>query len=880
MDSGGRDSLKYPAGTGVFALAARGYAWGETLILIPLHLFWVLSKSTPFAAENARGALLVAAPLATLAAVGLLAQVRAARSALLRLEPLLHWTAAATTAILLAYIALRDPFQPGVPITWPLGFWSACMAFALAANLATHLRLRRPGEGSGLSGSALVAVGLWAVLLGLAAGMTWAPWFWTASILFHAAMAARTNRDESPVDAPPPTAADRIESATAFIEGLAMATLLPAALLRFVFVCELSGPMEVRYPELVSLGAGPWFLAGTALALAGARFRLAFVSHAVPIAVLTFSGRDAAWPLSLVAGYALAALFAGARRQGALAWALTAAATATAWVVGLFAFTMAGLIVVFEFGLAFTQRLAGTTGVVAAALYGLWLLAAFLGYLRARHRPDAADATPDPCPARGGCALAYLAMWLLALAPAAVLLVTALWPPVRFERAPRIEVGSVSGLCHAGYTHTDEEYAVLHELGVRLVRIPFYWGALQPRADTWDFSSIDAFMDAADRNGIRVVAVIAFDNDKVEQSPEGARRNVFLAPEDFPLFQEYVRRTVDRYKDRVYAWEIWNEPDIPLFWGGTMTEFYGVARAAADAVREAHPDARLLGTAMTSMFGLYSAAGIEGLHAAGALDRVDHPTMHTYVSDPRAYYHEFLRVKNAAAKFGHPGAIWITEIGVPDGGMYPWCTTDEMAAEHTLKAYTIATALGIETVLWHCHKDMDLDTLRDKPLNSEGYFGLLDHEERWKPPAFAYRLFAEHCNDSALRADLVRVTGGLAARQTRTALYRRADGASALVLWFEPGLRRGARARVRLDLGALAEPATLHDIGSDYRKRLVHDVVDLTERPLFITFDAPDTDTPVRIAASASPTDAAWLLLLAMVVAGSGAAAVARARRA
>jgi len=161
--------------------------------------------------------------------------------------------------------------------------------------------------------------------------------------------------------------------------------------------------------------------------------------------------------------------------------------------------------------------------------------------------------------------------------------------------------------------------------------------------------------------------------------------------------------------------------------------------------------------------------------------------------------------------------------------------------------------------------------LRAKPLDSEGFFGLLEQQGTWKPAAFAYQLFARHCNESVLRPDLIQVSGGLAARQLRAALYRRANGESALIMWFEPALRQTAQARVTVDLGSIDGTAVIHDIGSAYHKPLLDRIVDLAETPLFVTFKSQDAESPIHLAVETSPADSAWLMLLAGLVICSAA---------
>ena len=103
----------------------------------------------------------------------------------------------------------------------------------------------------------------------------------------------------------------------------------------------------------------------------------------------------------------------------------------------------------------------------------------------------------------------------------------------------------------------------------------------------------------------------------------------------------------------------------------------------------------------------------------------------------------------------------------------------------------------------------------------------------------------------------------------RTALYRREDGDSALVMWFEPGLRPGAQARVSIDLGDLERPALVHSITSGDIHPLLDDVIDVTETPTFLTFKAAELESPVRLRVAESPADAGWLLLALGLVAAS-----------
>ncbi|MBN2308093.1 MAG: cellulase family glycosylhydrolase [Candidatus Hydrogenedentes bacterium] len=860
------DPSERPGGLTPALAAVRAFAWGEVFILIPMHAFWMLFRCTPFVAENTASAKVAAVPLVVLAAAGLAALIPRLRAAILGAERLFHLTAAIGMLALLLYITVRDPLSPRIPITWPLCFWSVCIAFAMLANLGVHERMRAmagPNPRLPWVLGALTAVGAWAVLVWVASGMAWPAYFWTASLVFHALAAMTLRRSE-----PTPAVAGRpLRSTAALVEHLFIAAVMLAAFLRLLFTCTKVGRLELKYPEFVSMAASPEFLTGAVLALLAARFRFAFVAHAAVAAIFLLTGETASWPIGLVLGYGFVALFIASTRQGSLAYALGLPATGLMWALGMLGFMVAGTIIELNMGLGFANFLVAKMRVVVPVLYVAWLILAGAGLWRAKARGASEEGPGALAKALCGPAAVYGVAWVAILVPVLYFVATTMWPPVSLERPARVEVGEPAGVCHAGYSRSDEEYANLDAMGVRMMRIDFHWHRIQKDAETWDFSNFDSYVDAAQKHGVKVLALLVFDNNAVERNEKGAKRDHYLAPEDLPLYLEYIRRTVTRYKGRVYAWELWNEPDIPRFWDGPIDELYELVRQAAKTVRETDPDAILLGPAMTSPLGVDAAEGIEDLHAIGALEPVDHPTMHSYISDPRAYYNEYFRVLNAAGKYGHPGSVWITELGPPDGGVYPWRGSRDHVAVHVMKAYTIATCVGIETLVWYCYHDSAPESLRKNPLNSEGFFGLTNQDDTWKPAAQAFSLFSKNCSNSTIRADLVNVTGGLAARQLRTALYRRANGQSALVLWFEPGLRPGAHARVAIDLGALDAPAVMHGIASGDRKPLLDGVIDVFETPTFITFTAPDGETPVALHATTSPADATWLLVAAGLVA-------------
>lgn len=852
------------------------FAWGEVFVCLGLHLLWVLGKSAPLSVENTWGMLLAVSPFAVAALAGLAACERRFRGALLELEWLLHLASSALWTVLVVYVTLRDPFRPGLPHSWPFCLWGLGLTFALLGNVAGHLRRReRYGNSAtmGMGGAGLVLAGLvcWAGLLWMASTMTWPAYYWTAAILLHALLAPVSRMAAHRGGAAAAHGDGLRERAVAGLEALLwIAAMLPIQL-RVMFLAEKSGSFEMKWMHFLEPYSSPLFFVGVAVFYAAARWRFTMLTHVPAAAAVVLTGTGAAWPVALALGYGLAALFRASGRLGGCAYAVCGALTAGVWLLGGMGFSLSGMVLDYGNEAGFVEFLIGAGGKSAAVLLAAWLLGSV--WILARPRSDGEPAPRGPWqePSAKMLAGVFVALTALALLPALIVIRVWLWPPLVMGRADGVEIGDASGVCHAGYSGTDEEYALLEELGARMTRVDFHWHGVQPDPDTWDFSRWDRYMDAADRHGMRVLALLVFGNTAVETSPKGRKTRMYIAPEDVPLYLEYVRRIVTRYKDRVYAWEIWNEADVPRFWDGPTEEFYELAKRAAETLYEIDPSLRVVGTSMTGPLGSWTPRALEGLYRSGAMERVDHPSWHLYVSDPRAYYNEFRKAQLTARKHGHPGALWITELGDPDGGIYPWRASSDLLAEHAMKSHAIALSMGFENLVWYCLRDGRLESQMQKSWDSESFFGLLGPDDQWKPAAYAYRLFNRHCSHSVSRPGLVHVTGGVGARQLRTALFRRDSGESALAMWYEPQLRPGAKARAYLDVGATAERPVQHDITSDYTKILLDDVVDVCETPLFFTFRVEDLEQPIHIRVSGLPLDGLWLLGLAAAVLGSAA---------
>ncbi|MFO7973656.1 MAG: hypothetical protein R6V12_03375, partial [Candidatus Hydrogenedentota bacterium] len=427
----------------VSSLLGRAFGWGEVFVLIPLHIFWVVFKSTPFGAENRAGLLVVLVPFGVMAIAGLAAQRRGIRAAFVRAEWLFHLTSAVLMTGLLAWLPFRDPFNPMLPLTWPLCIWSGSIAFTLLANLAMHERTRDSWFAlSSFRGRLLacgIGAGLWLLLFPLAVTMAWVPCFWTVSALFHAIMAPKSRQSANDTRLTDAQRSHVLTSCADMFEGGLAASIMLLALLRLLFACDIIGAAEVRYPLFVNVCASPWFFAGVVLAALARTCRLALLGHAL-VVLTAFLVREGEWTVPAFMGYGLAVLFLATMRTRAFIYALLSFLTTFVWVLGLLGFMLAGVIIVFEVGGGLAENLLTSARMAILLLFFLWLFFALLGYSLRRRKtfqPDS-DNAPEPS---GRYGWTYGATWLIILLPLAVLVGRFMWPPVFFQRPSRITVG-------------------------------------------------------------------------------------------------------------------------------------------------------------------------------------------------------------------------------------------------------------------------------------------------------------------------------------------------------------------------------------------------------------------------------------------------------
>jgi xylan 1,4-beta-xylosidase len=320
-----------------------------------------------------------------------------------------------------------------------------------------------------------------------------------------------------------------------------------------------------------------------------------------------------------------------------------------------------------------------------------------------------------------------------------------------------------------------------------------------------DFSRIDQVFDELMNIGLRPVVELSFMPRDLARDPG---KTVFSydaitsPPRDWDRWADLVgalaAHLVQRYgAEEVaghWAFEVWNEPNLDVFWSGTQAEYFRLYDVSARAIRSVHSGLRVGGPASAAAG--WTREFLAHLNASGA--PLDFLSSHVYGNVP-------LDLRPVLAAGGRDGTpVWWTEWGATPTHFNRVGDT-VFAAAFLLRG--IASALGRVGALSHWVASDHFEELGAAPELFHGGFGLLSVGNLRKPRYWALSLLAGLGRDR-LRVD---VDGDGAGGLVEALAARHDDGCIGILVWNttldqgkiagDPRLDREVRVRVHVAPG-------------------------------------------------------------------------------
>ncbi len=225
----------------------------------------------------------------------------------------------------------------------------------------------------------------------------------------------------------------------------------------------------------------------------------------------------------------------------------------------------------------------------------------------------------------------------------------------------------------------DEHRANLHLDWVRLmvfshVKQIFAWEDLEPRRGAWVFDRADEIVSAVEDRGLKLVVRLSDAPDWSHPSLPGHKDRDFVdaPPDDLNDMAAYCGTLAGRYRGRIAAYQIWNEPNLSREWGNRPPDaaaYTALLRACGSAIRAADPSAILISA---------------GLAPTGTYDQTAHPD------------DVFLQALYAA---GFQREIDVVGVNAPGYNNPPDLSPDDAAAQGSQRFFTFRRVEDLRKIM-------------------------------------------------------------------------------------------------------------------------------------------------------------------------------------
>jgi beta-xylosidase len=293
------------------------------------------------------------------------------------------------------------------------------------------------------------------------------------------------------------------------------------------------------------------------------------------------------------------------------------------------------------------------------------------------------------------------------------------------------------------WERADELLDRAQQSGSPWLRVDMGWCSLEERGpgqvSAWYQDRLDAVVAGANRRGLQLLMMVACAPAWAGGTAAGSY------PTDPAEFQRVTRYLADRYRGRVPAWEIWNEPDcIGGCPNGSPSAFVPVLQAGYRGIKAGDPGATVVSGGISGN----NADWIARMYAAGAQGWFDALAVHPYLdpvtaapdapAEQRVYRMTSVAAVHAVMQRNGDGdlPIWFTEFG--------WTTArsgDRPGVDEAVQAGYLRQAVEliardypyVTHAFWFALRD------RDDWTPYENEFGLLHVDGSEKPSYAALR---------------------------------------------------------------------------------------------------------------------------------------------
>jgi PKD repeat protein len=187
------------------------------------------------------------------------------------------------------------------------------------------------------------------------------------------------------------------------------------------------------------------------------------------------------------------------------------------------------------------------------------------------------------------------------------------------------------------------------------------WTAINTSRGVYNWGGLDNRINIGSQKGLQLIYTFGRTPQWASSNPTNATCGYgpgqCAPPADLNDWDSFVRAIATRYKGRIHAYEIWNEPNHAEFYQGSIATLVEMARRAYNIIKSVDPDAIVI-TPCPTHTSTTPEQWMDQYFAAGGNNYYDVVGFHGYSS----IMYRINGLKNVLVKYGQAGRpIWDTE---------------------------------------------------------------------------------------------------------------------------------------------------------------------------------------------------------------------------
>ncbi len=212
------------------------------------------------------------------------------------------------------------------------------------------------------------------------------------------------------------------------------------------------------------------------------------------------------------------------------------------------------------------------------------------------------------------------------------------------------------------------------QIGVKWTRLLAGWEGVEKEKGVYDWKETDEAIDAVLKYGITPFITLTngnrlytgtgrYDDPKLASIYGESPAPPVGSKEETDAWLNFVSASIERYKDKILYWEIWNEPNHRKYWGAPPNaEDYGhLVKVTAEKIRSIQPDAKIIAGSTAGLDPMYNDAFLNQCEP----ENLDVISFHQYDALPENRAFEIEAFLEVLDKHNPDFEIWQGECGFP-----------------------------------------------------------------------------------------------------------------------------------------------------------------------------------------------------------------------